>query len=158
AIHQRAIGKADLGVDVDWKANALAKTWSQISLDGRNVTLSSFKADVLGGKANGQGTVDLDHPYQADALIDMTRVGAGNLADVAPDLADLRGAYSGQVRLMPATGSQPLEPLEVQLDISPTAAAYRTVQFGHFRLRGFLGPERFVLENRPEQMTRLDVA
>jgi hypothetical protein len=158
AIHGKATGQVDVDVDVDWKSKPVTTSTSQVKFDGRIITLNSMKADVLGGKLLGGGSIDLDHPYQTNATFTMNSLGSGNLAAVVPALSDLRGAYSGQLMLMPARGPQPLEPQEIHLDVTPSVGMYHNVPIDSFRLRGYLGPQRFVLENRPQDLTRLGIA
>jgi hypothetical protein len=158
-----AEGNANLHLDPYLNDKPLGHLDVISDIHHRTITASSISAAPLGGTATGKGFVDLDHPLKTILTLDWSAVDLAELSQFIPAAQTLRGIARGHLEIAPATVAHPLEPLAVNLTLSPAQGEFQGLPFGDILVNGYVGQGqnerfRFVLDDSPARISNIKTA
>lgn len=97
---------------------------------GGVIEIELLTATMLEGRAEGKGTLVLDHPLRSTFQLSWSDLEAKEVAALLPALpylAEARGTFSGAVTLGPDTDPRALAPHRLDMEINAKGAGYRDV-------------------------------
>jgi hypothetical protein len=152
-----ARGHVDLDAVFNWRKPALATLKTSIDMQGRIAEVQDLNVKLLGGSAEGGAVIDLDHLYQSVAELQWHGLQSDQFADLFPRTHRLNGSFAGLLKIEPATDRYALAPESVHLELTPEKGSYGAVALNGVVMNAYLGPDRFVLDGRPDHATTLSV-
>jgi len=160
--HRGAVG-GDFNVhaDVELAGHHLAELPITGSWDPNRVDVAWSEANLLGGTTSGRAKVNLDAWWRSEGRLDFTGVEPAQLSPWWADANDLAGAMHVSLSLAPAKDRRAMEPLRVEVNMTPDDRAplsWRSVPLGSLGAVGYAGRERLVLDESSWQVAGGEVS
>ena len=153
-----AIGNIDFNLEGLLNSRSVATAQTAIEIDRRKLRFNDIKINTHGTLATGSASVDIDKPFESHATLLWDPIDLGQFAADSPNFKDLSGKVSGSLQISPANQPRPLGPLAIDLQMKSHNVKFKTAELGDFQANGFLGPDRFVLNDTPDHPTQLAIA
>jgi len=151
-------GNLDTRADVSWANRPVASVQLASDLLGRRAEVKQIQIKAFKGAGTGQASFDLDHPLDSHAALSWSGVDLSGLGKFAPNLRNLSGLIDGSLQIHPATTPRPLEPLQVSIHVEPHNVQIENIKIGAAQLFGFIGGDRMVLDDSPDQTSQVAMA
>jgi hypothetical protein len=153
-----AIGQLNLKVDTSLASEPLGQLSALLKLESRSAELQNVQIKTLGGEATGSAAYDLDKPFTSNLNLNWKNLDLSALKPISAKLATLSGKSDGLLQIAPATTPRPLGPMAMMLQLHSRSVRYRNFNIGDIQLHGFWGPDRFVLDDTPDQPCQVAIA
>ena len=153
-----AWGNLDVNAELAWQNQAVASTQVQSALSGRQIEAKHIQLRVLEGTASGDGSINLDNPLGARADLSWSGIDLSRLRGLPPQWKDMSGLVDGSVQVHPTTTSRPLEPLQVVVHVEPRNVRLQHINIGPAQMFGYIGADRFVLDDSPGRPSQVAIA
>lgn len=116
------------------------------ALEGRTVSATSLRAEMLGSAVTGSANFSIDDWTGVVSNLAVSDIDLSKLGSFIPGETNLRGTVSGTIATRPASGPEPLAPLQIDVELAMSDATYGPMPLGDTRARLFVGRDRAVLE------------
>lgn len=130
--HLAASGPVVLDATFSFKDQSI-KLHLDSRFDRRKLMLSEIHGDAVGGRIEGDGTIDFDHPLLSSGRIQWQGVQAQSILALAPALNGLEGQYSGAVRFAPTdarTDRDATGPFAVSGELRSSGGSWKGLPIG----------------------------
>jgi hypothetical protein len=154
-------GPIDIRANFTLENQPLGQAKLLADVRGRSLDLRSLSFDGLDGTVQGQAVVDFDHPLTMRGSLYFEDFNGARIPEFFPKnpvLKGLSGRYSGDVRIGPAPGPRPLQPLRIVGHVTNVAGKYRTIDVGPIQFSAFTNLDRVVIEDSPKDPTTIALA
>lgn len=155
---QSAVGSVALDTVLGAHESKIGNASLVLGLDGRTAKLRQLTGDVLGGTVFGEGTVNIDEPERARLSLGATHLSLDRLAQLAPQIGDVKGNLSVRFHAARATQERPLGPVEARFLVESDRATYKGIEIGNTNVRAFVDRDRIVLSDDPSEPNRIAIA
>jgi len=153
-----AWGNLDVTADLSWANQTIASVQVESALSGRQIDAKRIQVHALQGSAGGSAAINLDNPLGARADIKWSSVDLSRLREISPRWKDVSGLVDGSIQVEPATTARPLEPLQVVVHVEPHSVQLSHINIGRAQMFGYLGADRFVLDDSPARSSEVAIA
>jgi hypothetical protein len=151
-VANQVLGRGRLSGDVrvlDRQAGRLQVT---AGLDDRILSITQAEGSVLGGDISGEARIPLQNWLDSRANLTIQGIQLDRLPQWQPGLEGVAGLLSGQVVLQDTVQPNPLEPLELILQVQMQDGRFHAAQIGNLRLTAYAGTERLVVTDAVLQL------
>ncbi len=104
-----------------------------------------FGGKLLEGEIQGDGKINLAKPLESIAAIKWEGVDIGQLKKIFSQAELPSGLVSGNIKIEPSAGSNPLEPVMVELNITAKEGIFEDFQFEQASFKGVAGMQRLLI-------------
>lgn len=147
-----ARGDFDLAVPVTVAGVPYAEARTSGRIRGRTLHVDDLTADLGGGDVSGTLVLPLDAWHQMDLYLALNDLGVpellapwGGMSATAAEVAT--GRLTGLIAAAPSASTRALEPLRINILLSPDGTSFRGLTLGDSQLTMYAGPERVVLDD-----------
>ena len=128
-------GTATLGGKALGDLEVYAGVWERV------VDVRAIHLRMLGGRADGQARLDLGHFTTSTAELSWENLDTTVLTTFYPELKDMGGTMTGNLRLAPAEVHRPLEPLAFVLKNTFINGHWRNIPVNDATIIGYVGKD-----------------
>jgi hypothetical protein len=136
----------------------LSTVTTHLDITGRTVRADPIQITREGGTATGRAQFDLDHLFSMEASLDWSNLDLEDMDRFFFDSANLRGKFSGSLRVGPDTSPRAIAPLAVRVTVHNTGVQYENLAIGDGQICASIGPGQLVLNDSPQDRTFVAVA